>query len=1065
MGGFDELPLPPEKAYLRDDLSRIQETWVAARFDSLPHVVHILTSKDRDAAAQYLKEQSDVVEDVVDEVVHSYHSGFNRAIQNYSQILKLFSESTESVSVLKVDLAEAKKRLSARNKQLHQLWYRSVTLRHIISLLDQIEDIAKVPARIEKLIAEKQFYAAVQLHVQSILILERGLQTVGALQDVRSELTKLRGVLFYKILEDLHAHLYNKGEYSAAGSGMLENDDEIPTATAVALSAHSSQSRSRRTRSLKGDNHNGLQIDGSYRPGSVEGGPFDGHDEVNSNEEATLDGNMTTLRINGGDVLKDSNNAHRQMPAWFSNSTPDEFLETMRKSDAPLHVKYLQTLVECLCMLDKIAAAGAIICQRLRPTIHEIITSKIKAHAELLNSSRSSIGQGSRAGTGDLHFIKGQLESFQLPKQKHKNGISIAGTLLAVSPVSPLMAPGGKAQAAAKELLDSILDAVVQIFENHVIVGELLEAKASQHADMNTPKSLLVDVNMNPDSEASQVTGGYSIGFSLTVLQSECQQLICEILRATPEAASADAAVQTARLASKVPSKDKRGGSEDGLTFAFRFTDATISIPNQGADLVRQGWSRKGPNVLQEGYGSATVLPEEGIYLAASIYRPVLQFTDKVASMLPTKYSQLGKDGLLAFVENFVKDHFLPTMFVDYRKGVQQAISSPAAFRPRAHVVTAYNPSVEKGRPVLQGLLAIDHLTKEVLGWAQAMPKFSNELVKYVQTFLERTYERCRTAYMEAVLEKQSYMLIGRHDIEKLMRLDPSNAYLPNLLGQLNMESNSSDAETIEAEFELSELLLNLRPIKQENLIHDDSKLILLASLSDSLEYVADSIERLGQPTQRASNLGEKYHHNCQDSAPTRSLSSFAEDYRKLAIDCFKVLRIEMQLETVFHMQEMTNTEYLDDQDAEEPDDFIISLTAQITRRDEEMAPFISNAKRNYIFGGICGVAANASIKALADMKSINLFGVQQVCRNSIALEQALAAIPSINSEAVQQRLDRVRTYYELLNMPFEALLAFITEHVHLFTPAEYANLLNVQVPGREIPPDAKDRVSEILSM
>lgn len=82
---------------------------------------------------------------------------------------------------------------------------------------------------------------------------------------------------------------------------------------------------------------------------------------------------------------------------------------------------------------------------------------------------------------------------------------------------------------------------------------------------------------------------------------------------------------------------------------------------------------------------------------------------------------------------------------------------------------------------------------------------------------------------------------------------------------------------------------------------------------------------------------------------------------------------------------------------------------------------------------------------------------------------QALAAIPSIESEAVQQRLDRVRTYYELLNMPFEvghlnswlmcerciiiikidirnrpmfvhflqALLAFITEHSHLFTTSE----------------------------
>lgn len=1065
MGIFDGLPVSSDKAYLREEISGIDESWAAARFDSLPHVVHILTSKDREAEVQVLKEQSDVIEEVVDEVVHAYHSGFNKAIQNYSQILRLFSESTESIGVLKVDLAEAKKRLSVRNKQLHQLWYRSVTLRHIISLLDQIEGIAKVPARIEKFIAEKQFYAAVQLHVQSALMLEReGLQTVGALQDVRSELTKLRGVLFYKVLEDLHAHLYNKGEYSSAASSVHERDDEVPTTTAVAFSVNNSQPLSRRTRLLKGDNQ-----DGSYRPGSADGGSsFDGHDEEGAlelHDDATLDGHMASIRINGSDGnLKDVKSVSRQMPTWLSNSTPDEFLETIKKSDAPLHVKYLQTMVECLCMLGKVAAAGAIICQRLRPTIHEIITSKIKSHAELINSSRSGIGQGDRTATAGLHLMKGQLQSFQLQKQKRQNGIYLVGTLSAVSPVSAVMAPTGKAQAAAMELLDSILDAVVRIFENHVVVGEILESKSTHQMEMNTPRSLPAD--WNPDSEASQVTGGYSIGFSLTVLQSECQQLICEILRATPEAASADAAVQTARLASKAPSKEKRDRSDDGLTFAFRFTDATVSIPNQGVDLIRQGWSRRGPNVLQEGYGSAAVLPEQGIYLAASTYRPVLQFTDKVASMLPKKYAQLGNDGLLTFVENFVKDHFLPTMFVDYRKSVQQAISSPAAFRPRAHTATTYTPLIEKGRPVLQGLLAIDFLAKEVLGWAQAMPKFAGDLAKYVQTFLERTYERCRTSYMEAVLEKQSYMLIGRHDIEKLMRVDPASSYLPNPLGQSNMDDNSSDAESVEVELELSNLLLALRPVKQENLIRDDNKLILLASLSDSLEYVADSIERLGQTTSRASQAEEnpKHRHTRTSSAPTRDLASFADEYRKLAIDCLKVLRVEMQLETIFHLQEMTNREYLEDQDAEEPDDFIISLTAQITRRDEEMAPFVASLKRNYIFGGICSIAANASIKALADMKSINLFGVQQICRNSIALEQALAAIPSINSEAVQQRLDHVRTYYELLNMPFEALLAFIMEHEQLFTAAEYTNLLKVQVPGREIPVDAQDRVLEILS-
>ncbi|KAL9419115.1 hypothetical protein AB3S75_036963 [Citrus x aurantiifolia] len=1039
---FDGLPISPEKAYLREELARIEVSWVAPRFDSLPHVVHILTSKDREGEVQILKDQNDIIEEVVDEVVHAYHTGFNKAIQNYSQILRLFSESAESIKELKVDLAEAKRRLGTRNKQLHQLWYRSVTLRHIISLLDQIEGIAKVPARVEKLIAGKQYYAAVQLHAQSALMLEReGLQTVGALQDVRSELTKLRGVLFYKVLEDLHAHLYNRGEYSSAVLSMHEMDDEVPTTVAVAYTTNNSQPLSRRTR-LKGDNQFGVHglADGSHSS------TFDGHDEdgsLEAHDETSLDG----LSI-----------------GWLANSTPDEFVEAIRKSDAPLHVKYLQTMVECLCILGKVAAAGAIICQRLRPTIHEIITSKIKAHAQLINSSRSAIGQAAQTGTTGLHFMKGQLRSYQLPKQKRQNGISLSGTLLAVSPVSALMAPMGKAQAAAKELLDSILDSVVRIFENHVVVGELLESRSSRH-DINTPKSMIADANWNPDSEAS-VTGGYSIGFSMTVLQSECQQLICEILRATPEAASADAAVQTARLASKAPSKEKRDGSEDGLTFAFRFTDATISIPNQGADLIRQGWSRRGTNVLQEGYGTAAVLPEQGIYLAASIYRPVLQFTDKVASMLPQKYSQLGNDGLLAFVENFVKDHLLPTMFVDYRKGVQQAISSPAAFRPRVHTAATYVPSIEKGRPVLQGLLAIDFLAKEVLGWAQAMPKFAADLVKYVQTFLERTYERCRTSYMEAVLEKQSYMLIGRHDIDKLLRLEPASASLPN--GQLDSVSSVNDAETPGVESELSELFLSLRPIRQENLIHDENKLILLASLSDSLEYVADSIERLGRATLRESNLVEesrKPHHNRSSSAPSRDLASFADEYRKLAIDCLKVLRVEMQLETIFHLQEMTSREYLEDQDAEEPDDFIISLTSQITRRDEEMAPFIAEEKRNYIFGGICGIAANASIKALADMKNINLFGVQQICRNSIALEQALAAIPSIDSDAVRRRLDRVRTYYELLNMPFEALLAFVTEHENLFTTTEYASLLKVNVPGREIPSDALDRVSEILSL
>lgn len=45
---------------------------------------------------------------------------------------------------------------------------------------------------------------------------------------------------------------------------------------------------------------------------------------------------------------------------------------------------------------------------------------------------------------------------------------------------------------------------------------------------------------------------------------------------------------------------------------------------------------------------------------------------------------------------------------------------------------------------------------------------------------------------------------------------------------------------------------------------------------------------------------------------------------------------------------------------------------------------------------------------------------MKRAINNFSELYQALAAISSIDSEVVQTRLDRVRTYYELLNMPFE---------------------------------------------
>lgn len=261
---------------------------------------------------------------------------------------------------------------------------------------------------------------------------------------------------------------------------------------------------------------------------------------------------------------------------------------------------------------------------------------------------------------------------------------------------------------------------------------------------------------------------------------------------------------------------------------------------------------------------------------------------------------------------------------------------------------------------------------------------------------------------------------------------------------------------------------------EQEQLINDNHKLILLAALSDSLDFVSESVQQLGQykngtsspsPSLTRRNLihHPQVRHRRTSSAVTAGLGILAEKYRLLSNECLRTLRVEMQLVSTFHLQGMAGRHYLRDQDAEEPEDFVVALTSQIQRIDEEMAAYMPTLKRIYIFGGVCSVSAAAFIKAVMNIEAINMLGVRQVNRNCIALQQALASLIASSEEFLEERLDRVRTYYDLLTIPFEALIALLPENDAIFSLSEYAALLEVKVPGRAIPANAVQQIAKIL--
>lgn len=112
--------------------------------------------------------------------------------------------------------------------------------------------------------------------------------------------------------------------------------------------------------------------------------------------------------------------------------------------------------------------------QRVRPTIHDVITSKIKAYSE--DAAKSSTDKHAKR-TSDVSHSDGPIPRFQTLKQNTKNGASVMSAQLVVSPISPAMAPTGDAQRAASQLLRSIFECLLDILGRCYVSFSLISYK------------------------------------------------------------------------------------------------------------------------------------------------------------------------------------------------------------------------------------------------------------------------------------------------------------------------------------------------------------------------------------------------------------------------------------------------------------------------------------------------------------------------------------------------------------------------------------------------------------
>lgn len=269
--------------------------------------------------------------------------------------------------------------------------------------------------------------------------------------------------------------------------------------------------------------------------------------------------------------------------------------DAITRADSHDSVKYLQTLVECLALLGKLAAAGSSLAQRLRPTLRELIADVIKARAQAAERARPRVDSipKTSAGGSPMTFAGSSSHGSAVAHSPRggfaggRAGVTSAGVTSAAGG-----GPAGPASVAAQQLLEEVFGVCVGALENHRLVHTFMQMRG---AEDQSARQVLSPPRDESVGDGFKTGGGelapYNLAVAWSCVQSECQALVCEVLRATPAGVSADPAglgegVKEGEKKAGAPggaaAKEAEGaleGEDEELAFAFRFTDLGAALP------------------------------------------------------------------------------------------------------------------------------------------------------------------------------------------------------------------------------------------------------------------------------------------------------------------------------------------------------------------------------------------------------------------------------------------------------------------------------------------------------
>eukprot|EP00041_Stephanoeca_diplocostata_P024353 m.615616 g.615616 ORF g.615616 m.615616 type:complete len:971 (-) comp22508_c1_seq5:305-3217(-) len=198
-----------------------------AGVELLGEIVKQLSSSEdltqREQTRDRIRQQLEDVDELLVVETNAHEDKFYDALNSFQHVSETITDCKFRVNVLREGLSECKSLLRLKRDRIHRLATEHAEHVETLKLLDQIEDIKKVPEKVDEMLRAKDYVNGARLLVETTTALEgESLGQVRALHDLHRKLIdrmqKMRGI----IIAELHNHIYLKprlpGSASASSS-------------------------------------------------------------------------------------------------------------------------------------------------------------------------------------------------------------------------------------------------------------------------------------------------------------------------------------------------------------------------------------------------------------------------------------------------------------------------------------------------------------------------------------------------------------------------------------------------------------------------------------------------------------------------------------------------------------------------------------------------------------------------------------------------------------------------------------------------------------------------------